>query len=177
MSFIAATLRRSLWLLLIGAVGGVAWSWWSDRNAPPSPTTPPVWPPLDDQAAAAVAPAPVTATTAPATPQPAAAPATATADDSSTADDAGQPAANGTSTPSVVNALIDAPEARSSSDAGGWLAPADDGSCPLSHPIKANDNSGIFHVPGGRFYDRTKPERCYTTSEMAAADGYRQAKN
>ena len=25
------------------------------------------------------------------------------------------------------------------------------------HPIKANDNSGIFHVPGGQFYDRTEP--------------------
>ncbi len=51
-----------------------------------------------------------------------------------------------------------------------------DGSCPLSHPIKANDNSGIFHVPGGRFYDRVKPERCYATADEAAASGYRQAK-
>ena len=174
MSFIAATLRRSLWLLLIGAVGGVAWSWWSDRNAPPSPTTPPEWPPLDDQAAAAVVPTPAPA---PAPAPTASASASTTADDSRTANDAEQPASSGTSTPSVVNALIDAPEARSSSDAGGWVAPADDGSCPALHPIKANDNSGIFHVPGGRFYDRTKPERGYTTSEMAAADGYRQAKN
>ena len=35
---------------------------------------------------------------------------------------------------------------------------------------------GIFHVPGGRFYDRTKPERCYSTPEAAAADGYRPSK-
>jgi hypothetical protein len=168
MSFVAATLRRSLWLLLIGAVGGVAWSWWSDRNAPPSPTTPPEWPPIDGQAAAASDP-----TSAPASAQP-------TPDDSSTTSTtstAGQPASNGASSPSVVNALIDAPEARSSSDAGGWTAPADDGSCPMSHPVKANDNSGIFHVPGGRFYDRTNPERCYTTPDTATADGYRQAKN
>ena len=45
-----------------------------------------------------------------------------------------------------------------------------------SHPIKANDNSNIFHVPGGRFYERTRAERCYATAEAAIADGYRQAK-
>jgi hypothetical protein len=77
----------------------------------------------------------------------------------------------------LVNALVDAPEARSTDGAAaGWVA-SDDGSCPLSHPIKANDNSGIFHVPGGRFYDRTKAERCYSDDEAAVADGYRQAKN
>ena len=57
------------------------------------------------------------------------------------------------------------------------LAPEDDGSCPVTHPIKANDNSGIFHVPGGRFYDRTKAERCYASADGAIADGYRQAKS
>ena len=56
-----------------------------------------------------------------------------------------------------------------------WVAPVD-GGCPDGFPIKANDNSGIFHVPGGRFYDRTVPERCYATADDALADGYRQAK-
>jgi hypothetical protein len=56
-----------------------------------------------------------------------------------------------------------------------WVAPVD-GACPDGYPIKANDNSGIFHVPGGRFYARTVPERCYATAEDAAADGYRRAK-
>ncbi|MFK8024729.1 MAG: hypothetical protein AB8G26_12285 [Ilumatobacter sp.] len=79
---------------------------------------------------------------------------------------------------SLVNALVDAPEARSvDGNAGGWVLPDDDGTCPITHPIKANDNSGIFHVPDGRFYDRTKAERCYTTSEAASADGYRRAKH
>jgi hypothetical protein len=79
---------------------------------------------------------------------------------------------------SVVNALVDAPDARSNDGtAGGWLVPDDDGSCPVTHPIKANDNSGIFHVPGGRFYERTKAERCYQSAEAAVADGYRQAKS
>lgn len=56
-----------------------------------------------------------------------------------------------------------------------WVAPVD-GGCPDGYPIKANDNSGIFHVPGGRFYERTVPERCYSTADGALADGYRQAK-
>ena len=57
-----------------------------------------------------------------------------------------------------------------------WLPPLADGSCPEGYPVKANDNSGIYHVPGGRFYARTKPERCYAEAERAAADGYRPAK-
>jgi hypothetical protein len=57
-----------------------------------------------------------------------------------------------------------------------WVPPLADGSCPDGYPVKANDNSGIFHVPGGRFYDRTTPERCYAEAGDAAADGYRPAK-
>lgn len=64
----------------------------------------------------------------------------------------------------------------SSSPGTGWVAPLDDGSCPLSHPIKANDNSQIFHEPGGRFYERTRAERCYADAASAEADGYRAAK-
>jgi hypothetical protein len=56
-----------------------------------------------------------------------------------------------------------------------WIEPAD-GACPSSHPIKGNSNSGIFHVPSGRFYARTVPERCYATAEDAAADGFRPSK-
>jgi hypothetical protein len=52
----------------------------------------------------------------------------------------------------------------------------DDGSAPESHPIKVKLSSGIFHVPGGRFYDRTRPDRCYPTAAAAEADGYRRSK-
>jgi len=98
---------------------------------------------------------------------------TATSGETTTSHDAPSSAAA-----SFVNALVDAPEARSSDgDIGGWIGPDDDGTCPISHPIKANDNSGIFHIPGGRFYDRTKAERCYQSASAARADGYRQAKN
>ena len=56
-----------------------------------------------------------------------------------------------------------------------WVGPVD-GVCPVSHPIKGNDSSKIFHVPGGSSYDRTVPERCYARAEDAESDGYRQAK-
>ncbi len=56
-----------------------------------------------------------------------------------------------------------------------WVEPID-GACPASHPIKGNDGSRIFHIPGGSSYDRTIPERCYARPEDAEADGYRQAK-
>ncbi len=57
-----------------------------------------------------------------------------------------------------------------------WLPANDDGSVPDGHPIKAKESSGIFHAPGGRFYERTKPDRCYPTAEAAEADGYRRSK-
>jgi len=160
MSFVVTTLRRSLWLLLIGAVGGGAWSWWSDRNTPPSPPSPPEWPPLDAEAATSAIPTSTIPTSTPETSAP-----TSTT-----------PSPAGTSSASFVNALVDAPDARSSADSGGWVNPDADGACPITHPVKANDNSGIFHVPNGRFYDRTNAERCYPTADAAAADGYRQAK-
>lgn len=56
-----------------------------------------------------------------------------------------------------------------------WVEPIG-GACPDGYPIKANANSGIFHVPGGRFYERTIPERCYADEASAEADGYRRAK-
>ena len=57
-----------------------------------------------------------------------------------------------------------------------WLPANEDGSTPAGHPVKAKESSGIFHVPGGRFYDRTKPDRCYPTAAAAEADGYRRSK-
>lgn len=51
-----------------------------------------------------------------------------------------------------------------------------DGACPPGYPIKAKSSSKIFHVPGGRSYDRTVPDRCYATEADAEADGYRKAK-
>ena len=68
------------------------------------------------------------------------------------------------------------PNASEATTEARWVAPVD-GECPEGFPIKANDNSGIYHVPGGRFYARTVPERCYARSQDAVADGYRAAKS
>lgn len=57
-----------------------------------------------------------------------------------------------------------------------WTAPNDDGSAPSGYPVKVKTSSGIFHVPGGRFYDRTVPDRCYPSEAAAEADGYRRSK-
>jgi hypothetical protein len=53
---------------------------------------------------------------------------------------------------------------------------ATDGACPTTHPIKAKLASGIYHVPGGATYDRTRADRCYVDTAAAEADGLRPAK-
>jgi hypothetical protein len=57
-----------------------------------------------------------------------------------------------------------------------WVAPLENGTCPPTHPVKVNESSGIYHVPGGRFYDRTVAGRCYANADDAATDGFRPAK-
>ncbi|GIU84215.1 MAG: hypothetical protein KatS3mg008_0990 [Acidimicrobiales bacterium] len=57
-----------------------------------------------------------------------------------------------------------------------WTDPHEDGSCPETHPVKAKTSSGIYHVPGGSLYSRTKPDRCYCDEEAARADGFRRSK-
>ena len=57
---------------------------------------------------------------------------------------------------------------------GAWVE-ADDGGCPATHPVKGKLSSGIFHVPGGQNYERTRADRCYVDPEAAAADGLRQS--
>lgn len=56
-----------------------------------------------------------------------------------------------------------------------WVEPRD-GVCPPTHPVKAKLSSGIFHVPGGAMYARTKPDRCYRDTAAAESDGLRPAK-
>ena len=56
-----------------------------------------------------------------------------------------------------------------------WVTCDASGDCPSSHPIKAKDGSGLYHVPGGNAYERTIPDRCYSSAEDAEADGYRPA--
>jgi hypothetical protein len=151
MSSMTTPLRRLVLVLMITAVGAAVLAWLRDRRSAEAPLDAPAWPPLGplDGAPAAVATPPAAPTTATAT-----APAPTTA----------------AGTPAPAAAATDGEHPQ-------WVAPAADGSCPDGYPIKAKDSSGIFHVPEGRSYARTKAERCYATAEAAIADGYRQAKS
>ena len=66
------------------------------------------------------------------------------------------------------------------SDKSG-VPPKDAWTCPTTSPIKGNftTSSGercIYHMPGGQFYGKTKPERCYETEEEARQDGCRRSR-
>jgi micrococcal nuclease len=54
---------------------------------------------------------------------------------------------------------------------GGAVAPISEDDCPASAPIKGNQ-SGLYHVPGGAYYDVTNPEECFATPQDAEAAGY-----
>jgi micrococcal nuclease len=61
------------------------------------------------------------------------------------------------------------------------VPPQDPRTCAPSHPVKGNFTtySGercIYHVPGGEFYDKTKPERCYAMEQDARRDGCRRSR-
>ena len=55
-------------------------------------------------------------------------------------------------------------------------APSSSWNCPTWAPIKGNASSMIYHVPGGAYYSRTKPEECFTTESAARQAGYRASK-
>lgn len=69
---------------------------------------------------------------------------------------------------------------------GGALEPigVDSGGawdCPPGYPVKGNFTTWngepcIYHVPGGRLYERTRPERCFATEAEARAVGCRKSK-
>ena len=75
--------------------------------------------------------------------------------------------------PTTATTAPDAPAP--DAPAPAWVD-GSDGDPPAGYPIKLKVSSGIFHVPGGRFYERTNPDRWYATAEAAIADGYRQSK-
>jgi len=66
------------------------------------------------------------------------------------------------------------PDATDATDPA-WVD-ADEGACPVSHPVKAKLTSGIFHEPGSANYERTNADRCYRSPADAEADGLRASK-
>jgi hypothetical protein len=66
------------------------------------------------------------------------------------------------------------PDSSQPSGGGGTsYPPASEDNCPAYAPIKGNQQSGIYHVPGGAYYDVTDPEECFATEADARAAGYR----
>jgi micrococcal nuclease len=59
---------------------------------------------------------------------------------------------------------------------GGPAVGGSGGQCPASHPIKGNDNSMIYHVPGQRHYGQTNSRNCFASEAAAIAAGYRKSK-
>ncbi len=56
---------------------------------------------------------------------------------------------------------------------GGSVRGDETGSCPADFPIKGNNSSKIYHVPGSPSYDGTKAEWCFATEEQATGAGFR----
>ncbi|WP_116998632.1 hypothetical protein [Desertimonas flava] len=67
-------------------------------------------------------------------------------------------------------------ESATSETAADWVEGGDGHTAPDGFPIKVNVRSGIYHVPGGRVYERTNADRWYRTTEAAEADGFRASK-
>jgi hypothetical protein len=80
----------------------------------------------------------------------------------------------------IDDVVVEDVEAEAVTDGDGegqvWSDPHDDGSCPVTHPVKAKLASGVFHLPGMANYERTKADRCYPDAGAAEADDLRQAK-
>lgn len=168
MSMMITTIRRGLVLAMIGAAAGAIWAWLRDRKVPPTSADSPPLTTADNRSPSTVETnATITAAQAHADAAP----------DRTRASAAATQTNGSSSTSSLPNAAIDGDEPRSDETTPAWVLPNDDGTTPDTHPIKANEKSGIYHAPGGRFYSRTNPQRCYTTPAAAEADGFRPAKS
>src|SRR5215210_7907326 len=53
---------------------------------------------------------------------------------------------------------------------GGVVAPISEDDCPQNAPIKGNQ-SGLYHVPGGAYYDVSNPAECFATAAAAEDAG------
>ncbi len=96
--------------------------------------------------------------------------------DDTTGDAADDTAAGDTAVDDTAADAVGDPDDGTAAAEASWVAPDDEGNCPLTHPVKVKESSGIHHVPGGFSYERTNADRCYQTPDAAESDGYRAAK-
>jgi large subunit ribosomal protein L4 len=74
-----------------------------------------------------------------------------------------------------ASARAEAPEIASADNKplpAGAHAATEDGEAPRGFKIKGNADSGLYHVPGSAFYDRTVAELWFKTAEDAEAAGF-----
>lgn len=57
----------------------------------------------------------------------------------------------------------------------GAVASLEDGSAPEGYTVKGNADSGLYHEPGGRWYDTTVAEFWFADAAAAEAAGFRKA--
>lgn len=68
------------------------------------------------------------------------------------------------------------PAQRAAIVAADGLTATEGSSCPYLRPVKGNINREgrrIFHVEGQKYYEQTKPEKCFSSPEAALAEGFR----
>jgi micrococcal nuclease len=82
----------------------------------------------------------------------------------------------GTTADEPASATSGSTATSSAKPSGGGVPPVSEERCPPSAPIKGNEDSGIYHMPGDAYYDATHPEECFATPQDAEAAGYRAAK-
>jgi hypothetical protein len=141
--------------LLAGVVAAIAKAFQARTTPAPVVEPAPAWTPLPDAEPVVVPPRPAST---PAPPRP-------KVEISQLQESPADPPATKPKPPPKPKAAKPAP----------WVDPVD-GECPPTHPIKAKMSSGIYHVPGGFNYERTRPDRCYRDEAAAEADGLRPSK-
>lgn len=56
--------------------------------------------------------------------------------------------------------------------AGAATSTQGSASCPVKGNISASTGKKIYHIPGGAFYKKVKPEQCFNTEAEALAAGF-----
>jgi hypothetical protein len=61
-------------------------------------------------------------------------------------------------------------------ETAAWVAGDGSPDCPAGYPIKGNASSHIYHVPGQSSYERTVPEICFASEDVAQSQGFRASR-
>ncbi len=67
------------------------------------------------------------------------------------------------------------PPAVTTASAGTGPVAGTGATCPAAYPVKGNDATKIYHVPGQRDYAATNARNCFATEQAAQAAGYRKS--